>query len=276
VGIRYALEREAAYVWLLNNDTIVDPLCLDALVAAGERDGRIGLLSPVLYDYDAPDVIQFAGTVLDLPGQRSPTLTSLDDPRARGQEGRLGLWGTALLIKRPVVDAVGLLDERYFAYVEDMDYCVRALQAGFATRLVREASVYHKHGFALAGPDAHLREYLITRNEYLFWTTHLRGWPRWSYRMRYIPWVLGRWIDARLRDQPPVEACIASGGWDALRGHWGSWERRGRAPAALRAVARVVLGWRPYFWAMLLAGNFRGLVSETVGRLFSSRPSRCR
>lgn len=275
VGIRYALERGAAYVWLLNNDTVVDPLCLDALVAAGERDARIGLLSPVLYDYDAPDVIQFAGTVLDLPGQRSPTLTSLDDPRARGQEGRLGLWGTALLIKRRVVEAVGPLDERYFAYVEDMDYCVRALQAGFATRLVREASVYHRHGFALAGPDAHLREYLITRNDYLFWTTHLRGWPRWSYRMRYIPWVLRRWIDARLRDQPQVEACIASGGWDALRGHWGSWERRGRAPAALRAVARGVLGWRPYFWAMLLAGNFRGLVSETVGRLFSSRPSRC-
>jgi GT2 family glycosyltransferase len=273
-GIRYALEREAGYVWLLNSDAIVDPHCLDALVTAGERDARIGLLSPVVYDHEAPHAIQFAGTVVDLPGERRPTLTSLDDPAARGQEGRLALWGTALLIKRRVLETVGLLDERYFAYIEDMDYSVRAMAAGFATRLVREASVYHRHGFGLA-PDAPFREYLITRNEYLFWTTHLRGWSRWSYRLRYIPWVLRRWIDARLRGQPEVEECIASGGWDALRGRWGSWEQRGHAPASLRAVARGVFGWHPYFWAMLLAGNVRGVITETVGRLFRSGPSHC-
>ena len=68
-GIRHGLERGADYVWLLNNDTVVDPRCLDALVAAGEGDARVGLLSPVLYDYDAPHAIQFAGTVVDLPGE---------------------------------------------------------------------------------------------------------------------------------------------------------------------------------------------------------------
>ena len=127
---------------------------------------------------------------------------------------------------------MGLLDDRYFAYVEDMDYCVRAMNAGFATRLERRASVYHRHGFALAGPDAHLREYLITRNEYLFWTTHLRGWSRWSYRMRYIRWVLRRWIDARLRGQPQVEACIAT-------------RRVGRAAGALGIVGAPRAGAGP-------------------------------
>ncbi|HEU4439325.1 MAG TPA: glycosyltransferase family 2 protein, partial [Methylomirabilota bacterium] len=218
VGIRHALERGADYVWLLNNDTVVDPRCLDALVAAGERDARVGLLSPVLYDYDAPHAIQFAGTVVDLPGERRPTLTSLDDPAVRAHEGRLALWGTALLVKRRVVEAVGLLDERYFAYVEDMDYCVRAMAAGFRTRLVRDASVYHKHGFRIADREGPFREYLVTRNEYLFWTTHLHGWQRWSYRMRYIPWVLRRVIDAGLEGRPGAEEFIASGGWDALRG----------------------------------------------------------
>jgi len=270
-GIRYALEGGAAYVWLLNNDTVVDPHCLDALVSAGESDDRIGLLSPVLYDYEPPHAVQYAGTLVDLPGGRLQKFTALDQPAAHRHEGRLALWGTALLIKRRVVERVGLLDERYFAYVEDMDFCVRAMAAGFATRLVRDASVYHKHGLSLGGPTGVLREYLMIRNVYLFWTTYLRGWRRWRYRLRYPPWVLSRCLDAQLRGRADAEAYIASAGWDALRGHWGSWESRGRAPASLRAVARAVLGWHPYFWAMLLAGDFRGLIAATRARILAPR-----
>jgi len=143
--------------------------------------------------------------------------------------------------------------------------------SGFATRLVRDASVYHKHGLALGGPTGVLREYLMIRNVYLFWTTYLRGWRRWRYRLRYPPWVLSRCLDAQLRGRADAEAYIASAGWDALRGHWGSWESRGRAPASLRAVARAVLGWHPYFWAMLLAGDFRGLIAATRARILAPR-----
>lgn len=270
VGIRHALEQHADYMWLLNNDTVIDPDCLDALVAAGEQDERIGLLSPVLYEHAAPHAVQFAGTVIDLPGERRPTLRALDHPEARANEGRLALWGTAMLVKRRVVETIGLLDERYFAYVEDMDFCVRAMAAGFRTRVVREASVYHKHGSALGGQESPIREYLVTRNEYLFWTTHLSGWQRLSYRMRYLPWVLHQALDARLHDRRSAEEFIASGGWDALRGRWGSWEGRGRAPSSLRAIVnRCVLGWHPYFWAKLMEGDFRGLAAETARRLTS-------
>jgi GT2 family glycosyltransferase len=129
VGIRHALDQNADYMWLLNNDTIIDRDCLDALVAVGEKDDRIGLLSPIVYEHASPHAIQFAGTVVDLPGERCPTLTSPDDPAVLGNEGRLALWGTALLVKRRVVEKIGILDERYFAYVEDMDFSVRAMAA---------------------------------------------------------------------------------------------------------------------------------------------------
>jgi GT2 family glycosyltransferase len=267
IGIRHALGQNADYMWLLNNDTIIDRDCLDALMAVGEKDDRIGLLSPIVYEYAAPHAIQFAGTVVDLPGERRPTLTSPDDPAVLGNEGRLALWGTALLVKRRVVEKIGILDERYFAYVEDMDFSVRAMAAGFSTRVVREAAVFHKHGASLGSQGAPIREYLVTRNEYLFWTTHLAGWRRLSYRMRYAPWVLRRMLDARLHGEESAEEYIASGGWDALRGHWGSWEQRGRAPAPLRAIVnRCVLGWHPYLWARLLAGDLRGVVAEALRR----------
>ena len=64
----------------------------------------------------------------------------------------------------------------------------------------------------------------MTRNVYLFWTTHLRGWCRWRYRCGTPPWVLSRCLDAQLRGPAGAEAYIASGSWDAPRGRWGSWE----------------------------------------------------
>jgi GT2 family glycosyltransferase len=50
-------------MWLLNNDTVIDRDCLDALMAVGEKDDRIGLLSPIVYEYAAPHAIQFFGHV---------------------------------------------------------------------------------------------------------------------------------------------------------------------------------------------------------------------
>ena len=72
VGIRHAIGQNADYMWLLNNDTIIDPDCLDALVTAGEDDDRIGLLSPVVYEYVSPHAIQFAGTVVAADGCADP------------------------------------------------------------------------------------------------------------------------------------------------------------------------------------------------------------
>lgn len=267
VGLRYALGRDPDYVWLLNNDTVIDPDCLDVLVTAGERDERIGILSPVVYEFAPPHEIQFAGTVVDLHRERKPTLTTLAGPAAGANEGRLALWGTALLIKRSVVEKIGFLDERYFAYVEDIDFSVRAMAAGFRTSVVHEAAVFHRHGSSLGTGESPIREYLLTRNEYLFWTTYLTGWRRVRYRVRYVPWVLRRMLDARVNGRKSTEEYIASAGWDALRGHWGSWERRGRLPGWLRAgLDRVVLGWRPFLWMELLEGDLRGLAAEVLGR----------
>jgi GT2 family glycosyltransferase len=270
IGMRHALTHAADYVWLLNNDSVVGPGCLAELVAAGEADDRVGLLSPVVCDYDSPHQIRFAGTVVDFRRQDRIHLTSVEEMLGRDDADRLALTGTALLVKRGVMERTGLFDERYFAYVEDTDYSTRALRDGFTTRVVPAAVLYHKEGRSLGGLQSPVREFLLVRNWYLFWSTHLVGWRRWGFRRRYVSWVLDRALAARL--MPEVADESLNGGWDALSGHWGSWEQRRPMPSRFKVfLQRWVLGWHPYFWIRLLAGDLRGLSGEATRRVFKRR-----
>lgn len=267
-GIRYALEQGTDYVWLLNNDTAVAPDCLAELVAAAERHKRVGLLSPVIYHYATPFDIQFSGVLLDRQQEVWITLKSLQDTHAASQAGPVFLWGTALLVKRQVVDTIGLLDERYFAYQEDLDYCLRATAAGFQTLVVPEAVLRHKSARSLGGEDSPVKEYLFVRNSYLLWSTHLTGWRRYTYPRRYLAWVLTRVVAARQAGKHAVAEHGLDAAWDAFRGRWGSWEVRRQMPSALRLfLLNYLLAWHPYFWIMLIAGDLKGVTSQAFRRL---------
>jgi len=268
LGIRYALDQGAEYVWLLNNDTVVDPGCVTELVAAGEREPLVGILSPVIYEYEGGDRIQFSGTVLDQAREEQQTLRSLSALEAASAQGPVLLWGTALFMKRRTAETVGLLDERYFAYHEDVDYCLRALAAGWRTRVVTSARMWHKAGRSLGSDRSPVREYLMVRNWYLLWSTHLTGWQRRSYPRRYLAWALERALNAQRDGNALLAEHTLDGIWDGLRGHWGPWQGKGRMPGALRVfLRRVLLAWHPYFWLLLLSGSgsMRRSVAKRLG-----------
>jgi hypothetical protein len=269
MGIRVALRNGADYVWLLNNDTVVDPDCLAALVAAGEKAPKVGLLSPVIYDYAAPHAIQFCGTFLDRDQQRHHVLTptSLEDARGAAEVGPLLLWGTALLLKRALVDAIGLLDERYFAYHEDLDYSLRALAAGFEGRVVPEGAVFHKTSRALGSMESPLREYLVARNWCLLWHSHPTARPRPRHWRGSLVWAMERALEASRSGQRVVAEHTLDGIWDACRGRWGSWEGRGEMPRPLkRLVLDGLLAWHPYAWMTLLAEGPLEALRKSLGR----------
>jgi GT2 family glycosyltransferase len=273
LGIRTALQMGADYVWLLNNDAIVEPDSLTKLVAVGERHTRIGLLSPVIYHWGAPETVQVTGTRVDFERQKLRILRSVAEQDIGRRGDGFALSGTALLAKRATLERIGNFDERFFAYLEDTDYSISAMGAGFDTALVREASVYHKYGRSLGGRESPEREYLFTRNMYLFWTKHLKGrLRRLTLPVKYVAWVLEGMVDARNRGRHVSAGYIAAGGWDALCGRWGSWETRGKPPRWVELVlTRLILKWHPYFWVALLRGNWRGIARETVIRLARRR-----
>ena len=238
------------------------------LVRAAQRRPDIGVLSPVIYDHGSEDEIQFAGAVLDREREEHRTLRTLEALGTASKEGPVLVWGTALLLPRKTVDSVGVLDERYFAYHEDMDYCLRVMAAGLGTLMVPGAKVHHKRWRSLGQGQSPGREYLLVRNWYLFWRTYLVGPRRRSYPRRYLAWAFERAMSARRSGNVAAADHILDGAWDALRGHWGPLEAKGRMPAFLRIfLSKGLLAWHPYLWLMLLAGDAPAVAREALRRL---------
>lgn len=139
VGIRFALERMAKYVLLLNNDTEVEKDFLTRLVEVAQHDEKIGLLSPVILN-GADKRIWFAGGQIDWLKMktRHEQKVQVKDFYETGF-----ISGCAMLVQADVFKKIGLLDEDYFLYWEDADFSVRAKRAGFKQVVVSGSWVYH-------------------------------------------------------------------------------------------------------------------------------------
>ncbi|MCG8350916.1 MAG: glycosyltransferase family 2 protein [Chloroflexales bacterium] len=167
-GIRYALEQDHDYVLLLNNDTEVAADFLQILVDAAESDPAIGVVGPTIYYYERPDLIWSAGGLIDWWQGTSRMYTDKLDinPHAVLRDVDF-VTGCALLCKRTALERAGLLDERFFMYYEETEWCVRIARAGFRIAHVHGATVLHKIPLN-ARFDKEYLAYYMTRNRLLF------------------------------------------------------------------------------------------------------------
>jgi len=167
VGIRYALERGGDYVWLLNNDTVVDPDALSTLVAVAESDPRLGAVGSVLYYMTEPDRIQAWGG-----GQVSLLLGTSSHYTRPVKNEKIGyLTGASILVKRAAIERVGFLDEGFFMYWEDVDYCFRLRKAGWCLAVAPESRVFHKVSSSVGGQSP-TRDLLAAVSSVRFFTRH--------------------------------------------------------------------------------------------------------
>lgn len=146
VGIKYAMENGADYVLLLNNDTAVERGFLEKLVEAGESDKKNGLLGPKTNYHSEQNRIWFAGGKINWLKNKG-THIGLDEID-NGQYDEIKevdyLTGCCLLIKREVIEKIGILAEDYFLYYEDTDFSLRAKNADYKIMYIPEAKIYHK------------------------------------------------------------------------------------------------------------------------------------
>lgn len=147
-GIEYAMKHGADYVLLLNNDTVVEPHFISEMVKIGESDPKIGLLGPKIYYHAEPQQLWYAGGKVYLWRGivKHVGIREMD----RGQYDNICdvdyVTGCALMMKRLVVEKIGMLDPSYVAYSEDTDFSLRAKKAGFRLVYVPKAIVWHKMG----------------------------------------------------------------------------------------------------------------------------------
>lgn len=183
-GIDIAFMRGSDFVFLLNNDTEVAPDVLTRLVEAA-RAPSVGMVGPKIYYFDPADVLWYAGGVVNLwkglvahRGIREKDRGQYDDGGDTGY-----ITACAVLVRRACIDHVGGLDESYYIYGEDVDWCERARRAGF--RLVYEprARVWHKVSSSSGGKDVAggLTPFKVvhkTRSMFRFFRRHA-AWYQW-------------------------------------------------------------------------------------------------
>lgn len=184
IGIRYALNNSNPdYLLLLNNDTVVDPEFLTELVSATEASMVIGIAGPKIYCYDQPKVLQpyARGHINFYKGETQSLLNTIRSEillRREIDEGQYNsvieaehIAGCCFLIKRCVLNSIGLLDESYFCYWEETDYCFRARKNGYKVVYVPTAKIWHKIGRS-AQKVTGFHCYYTARNRFRFVKKH--------------------------------------------------------------------------------------------------------
>lgn len=162
-GIAWCLEKKCDYVLLLNNDTAVAPDFLSRLM---EHAGPDRLLAPKIYFYDNPTLINnHLGTYDFRRGIHRDWYYGKTDSEASRRVQEVSMAnGCALLLPIGTVAKIGLFDDAFFLYAEDIDYIVRAVSAGFKVFFVPEAVVYHRESASSGGYGSPLTIYYTTRN----------------------------------------------------------------------------------------------------------------
>lgn len=182
VGMRDALHRGTGYILLLNNDTIVSPDFLSQLVRVAESDEKIGAVSPKVLFFDHPDRLNYAG------GEHTRWrlfpkvfgLRQLDDGRYDKLREVSFLTGCAFLIKAEVVRKIGVMEEIYFHFYEDIEWSLRVVKAGFTAFYVPSAKIWHKEHYVTDKNQGNgFIEFNLARANMIFARKHvpLRLWP---------------------------------------------------------------------------------------------------
>lgn len=184
-GIGEALKGGPEYVLVINNDCTVAPDAVQKMVEAARARGA-DVVSPKVYDFFNPGVIQYAGyRNVHLLAQGLPIGEGERDEGQYDRETEMNAApGCAMLLTRRLLESVGLFDERFFAYSEELDLCRRAAQAGCRILFVPSARVRHKKAATLE-PRSPEYTYYLTRGRLIYARKHL-GWV--SFLLVFLPY----------------------------------------------------------------------------------------
>ncbi|XRO76035.1 glycosyltransferase family 2 protein [Methanocaldococcus sp. 28A] len=185
VGIKFALSvLDPDYVLLLNNDTVVDSNFLTELVKVAESDKNIGIVGPKIYYYDykgRSDVIQYCGVTF-IPKLLHKKVVGYKETHYNHIEPVLTdeVHGACMLIKKDIFWKVGFLDNNFFAYWEETDFCYKSRRMGYKLKVVPIAEIWHKTGSNNPSEKriSTFATYLFARNAIYFIRNNLNGFDK--------------------------------------------------------------------------------------------------
>jgi GT2 family glycosyltransferase len=218
-GVAHALAGGADAIALLNNDTEADPALFAKLLAALDENPDAGAVAPLIY-FGAPSQrIWYAGArcIPALGFTQHRGVRVLDHGQFRSIETTGYLTGCCLLAPRAVWEAVGMLDERYFIYAEDADWCLRARRAGYRLLFVPTGRLWHAVS-ASSGAASPWKIYQRLRANLLLFETHAEGIGRLTWLPSFLAQQLVLMIVLIARGQTPAAMAVPRALWDAATG----------------------------------------------------------
>lgn len=142
------------YILLLNNDTKVTPSFLTKMVKRMQKDMNVGVLQPKIYMMDEPNRLDNAGSFLTRIGFLEHWgFGEKDSSEFDIETAVFSAKGACMLIKREVIEKVGLFDDAFKSYFEESDFCWRVWLGGWKVLFFPKAHIYHKVGFTLQRLD---------------------------------------------------------------------------------------------------------------------------
>lgn len=200
IGIRYAQQAGAEFIWLINNDAEVAPDTLSALLGVAQADPRLGAVGSVIYEGDATDRVQVWGG-----GSVNLWLGTSRHRRAPGSIDFVS--GASMLLRSRALHEVGLFDaQRFFMYWEDTDLGFRLRRAGWALGVATQSRVWHRESSSLGQGSVP-------------WDRHsVQSGVRFLRKHAPVPALSIALMLARL----VIKRC-ALGRWDRVAAVWQAW-----------------------------------------------------
>ncbi|MBM4312463.1 MAG: glycosyltransferase family 2 protein [Deltaproteobacteria bacterium] len=177
-GLRYAMKRrDAEFVWLLNNDTVVCKDALTRMVETMRLNPSAGICGSKILSYTEPDKVQSLGGCrfnkwLGVP-RHIGAHTAASSPVDRSDVLRQMAYvtGTSMLVSLPFLRDVGLMDERYFLYYEEIDWVARARRR-YSLEFAPDSIVYHKEGASTGTTRSDFADFHIVQSRVAFTRRH--------------------------------------------------------------------------------------------------------
>jgi len=226
VGIRRAMEQDAEYVLILNNDTTIEPHAIQTLVAEAARLRDAGAVSPMIYFAEPADLIWFGGAAFD-PRRGFPGRVTGYRERDSGQYASTRpvdrLTGAAMLVTREAIVRCGTFDGDLFFLYEDVDWSLRMREAGFGLYVVPAARIWHRVAATQGSEHSALSMYYGTRNQLVVSRRHAPLGRAASWRRTLVTAAVHV---ARLRHPARRMASLRAlleGFVDGVNGRLGPW-----------------------------------------------------
>ncbi len=174
------------YILLLNNDTEVEPGFIEPLITRLESENSIGAVSPKIKYFEQPDTIQYAGFTAMNPltlRMNAIGFKQTDSEKYNISHETHFAHGCAMMVKREVIEKVGLMPENYFLYYEEHDWSSLIKKAGYQIWYEAKAVVLHKESMSVQ-KNSTLKTYYLNRNRILYMRRNFSGLKKiasWLY-----------------------------------------------------------------------------------------------